>query len=378
METELTHQKPVAETQYESTRSTRTISNYRYRFNRIHRDTLLRLNFYGVSHEERHGCLAEVKDIVDQLEIFAQTASISNFQTYRSAVLFHLVESTQNGGEAVLRKIQPEIDRAKRITPFREKRTGKRDEISYMRRIISRDLKKLRAKLQLYAGYRQYGIWADDWIMATMATGLRPNEWENAKLIRLDSIDGSTNNYELQCRNSKRKRYIPPFVDLARVNAENPGSAIESVFDMEVQGLARTEVKRPSHRRIPIKDEDVPVVERHLANLQSNIQSGIHFTKSYEWCRKLLFRTCQEIFGGKKNYTLYSFRHQFAANGKTKYSREELAQIMGHDAVKSAENSYAAKRFADKGHLEAQRTNRRQKQKQAASQGQSGTWRSPT
>lgn len=361
MENALDHQEPAAETSYESTRSTRTISNYRYRFNRLHRQTLERMNYYGVPPDERLGIAASVKDIVDELELFSQTASVSNFQTYRSAVLFHLVESARNGGEVVLRGLQPEIDRAKRITPVREERTGKGDEISYMRRVISRDLKKLRAALRLYSGYRQYGSWADDWIMATMASGLRPNEWESAVLVRVDPIGGRTHNYELQCRNSKRKHYIPPYMDLARANADSPDAGFESVFDMEAKGVPRTTVERPTHRRIPIQDEDVSVVERHLMNLQSNSEAGVPFAKSYEWCRKLLFRTCKEIFGGKKNYTLYSFRHHFAANGKTKYSREELALIMGHDAVKSAENSYAARRFADKVHLEAHRASRRLK-----------------
>jgi len=48
METTLDLQEPAAETSYESTRSARTISNYRYRFNRLHRQSLERMNYYGV------------------------------------------------------------------------------------------------------------------------------------------------------------------------------------------------------------------------------------------------------------------------------------------------------------------------------------------
>lgn len=115
MENALDLQEPAAETSYESTRSARTISNYRYRFNRLHRQTLERMNYYGVPPDERLGIAASVKDIVDELELFSQTASVSNFQTYRSAVLFHLVDSVRSWGEIVFRKLQPEIDRAKKL-----------------------------------------------------------------------------------------------------------------------------------------------------------------------------------------------------------------------------------------------------------------------
>lgn len=148
-------------------------------------------------------------------------------------------------------------------------------------------------------------------------------------------------------------------MDIEKARLENPGMTIDSVFDMELNGLPRTSVDRETHRKIPIRDEDVPVIERHLLNLQSNHEAGTSFAKTYDSCRKLLHRTCMEIFKGEKVYTFYSFRHQFAANGKTKYTREQLAVIMGHDAIKSSENSYASRRFADKRHKEDQRDRNR-------------------
>jgi len=52
METTLDLQEPAAETSYESTRSARTISNYRYRFNRLHRLTLEIMTYYGLPPDE--------------------------------------------------------------------------------------------------------------------------------------------------------------------------------------------------------------------------------------------------------------------------------------------------------------------------------------
>lgn len=115
MENALDHQEPAAETSYESTRSARTISNYRYRFNRLYRLTLERMKYYGLPPDERLGIAASVKEIVDELELFAETASASNFQTYRTAVLYHLVDSVRSWGEIVFRKLQSEIDRAKKL-----------------------------------------------------------------------------------------------------------------------------------------------------------------------------------------------------------------------------------------------------------------------
>jgi integrase len=46
----------------------------------------------------------------------------------------------------------------------------------------------------------------------------------------------------------------------------------------------------------------------------------------------------------EKIYTLYVLRHQFAANSKAKYSREEVAILMGHTNVASNNKYYASKR----------------------------------
>ena len=63
MENALDHQEPAAETSNESTRSARTISNYRYRFNRLHRLTLERMKYCGLPPDERLGIADSVKDI---------------------------------------------------------------------------------------------------------------------------------------------------------------------------------------------------------------------------------------------------------------------------------------------------------------------------
>ena len=80
--------------------------------------------------------------------------------------------------------------------------------------------------------------------------------------------------------------------------------------------------------------------------IASSAMNGDSFAEYYDSCRKLLARTCESIFEGEKNYTFYTFRHQFAANAKKKYSIERVAQVMGHDSLASAPKSYASAKFA--------------------------------
>jgi hypothetical protein len=62
---------------------------------------------------------------------------------------------------------------------------------------------------------------------------------------------------------------------------------------------------------------------------------------------KLLRRLCKLMFPRmEKRYTLYSLRHQFIANMKTIYTREEVAAMVDHISLETQGGHYGKKRIA--------------------------------
>lgn len=153
------------------------------------------------------------------------------------------------------------------------------------------------------------GKWAQAasrWLEGAMATGLRPCEWQDAKLIENDTL--------LDVQNAKATN--------GRANGDR--------------------------RTIPVRPEDVVVIRAHLANLARFIQAGYSFHQIHKRCAEEVRRICVRIWGkdNPRRYALYSARHQFAANSKAQHSHEEVAALLGHGSIKTARRHYAPRRSA--------------------------------
>lgn len=197
---------------------------------------------------------------------------------------------------------------------------------------------------------KNLGVFTQDWLFAGIATGLRPSEWEFAELQEYPQPSGKTH-YALKVKNSKRKAAVPVNMQIEAARQEFPLEEIHSIFDAEELGAAHISTETPEYRFIPLDQRDAIWVAGHLQNIRKHLDSGEPFEKYYDACRKCLLRTCQKVFKGKKVYTLYVMRHQFAANAKAKYSREQVAALMGHSDIASANKYYASKRH---GHRKGQ------------------------
>jgi integrase len=143
------------------------------------------------------------------------------------------------------------------------------------------------------------------WLMAALATGLRPCEWQGASL----SDDGI-----LTAKNAKA------------TNGRGTGV----------------------NRFIPVPPDDTPVVRTHIESLNEMQSKGFTFAQIHNRCGEALRRACQSLWGKdpKRRYALYSARHQFAANAKATKSQEEVAELLGHRSVRTAQRHYAKRRSA--------------------------------
>ena len=169
-------------------------------------------------------------------------------------------------------------------------------------------------KLQLRVTTRsQAQAWLRDWMEAGINTGLRPMEWALTSLERRPD-----------------RRYPNGRVWLHVVSAKAADG-------------------RATHRTLDLSNFStgaLEAVERMVNRSREWVLSGQWSYHQHEVAK--LFRTmCQRMFPRmQKQYTLYSLRHQFIANMKTIYSREEVAAMVGHISIETQVEHYGKKRVA--------------------------------
>ncbi len=144
------------------------------------------------------------------------------------------------------------------------------------------------------------------WCESTLIAGLRPIEWARAELLTL-----------------------PTGARLLQVaNAKN------------TQGRANGEF-----RHLDISDcspEEMGVVEDMIALAGQFAQSEDGFTEHQKRLSKFLHRAVRKLFPRRRqHYTLYSYRHQFAADKKRQWGQAEVAALMGHGSDRTAGMNYA-------------------------------------
>ena len=172
------------------------------------------------------------------------------------------------------------------------------------RALPDRDLEKLQKAA------KGPGSWnALVWLIAGRATGLRPSEWKNAWLE--DGPEGPVliveNAKHTNGRGNGPIRHLYFRSLLTRVQADDPeASTIHSAL------------------------------KNHLENVQKAKEKGPNgFEKYREACRMALYRL--SLVAGVKGVSLYTSRHQFAADTKRAgLSRQETAASMGHISDETA------------------------------------------
>lgn len=155
-------------------------------------------------------------------------------------------------------------------------------------------------------------IWGEAlviWLHASIATGLRPNEWLTAELKEIDGrIILRTENFKFN----------------------------------EVRSY-------DSHREIDITNLPDDLVRK--VRQQINVVQGVHsegiYDRYYKGCSNLLLHINKKLWPRRKaNIQLYTGRHQFSANAKASESTSdaERAAMMGHGTTKTSRERYGRKR----------------------------------
>jgi integrase len=232
------------------------------------------------------------------------------WRQYKASVLFFLgVEQSEN---------EPGIgamaaDAADILTPEEANeclRTTRRTSGAKKKRFPLSDYKKL---LQSMAAHKSQ--WAQDterWVGATYLTGLRPTEWRGSALVTITVAGVAVP--ALQVRNAKNSNQ--------RAHGEFRHLILDALTQPEIQLLSE-----------------------HIARAREWDQAG-QYSVFQRGCAAALAQAHRRLWPRRVEHaTLYSVRHQFAANAKASgLTREELAALMGHASNDTATQHYGRKK----------------------------------
>jgi hypothetical protein len=322
-------------------RTASTESTYIRKVHQLQNSALARLrgqeefNLYAIDPTE-----CDDADLVVEFKLWAQGRPRASWDLYRAAILWHLRRRLDQSPSENIKSCYDEVNQLRFIEPeSKSKDLPEYRDLKPACSIPKRDLDRIiDALLASNRRDKNLGIKTQCWLLAGLATGLRPNEWETAYLTQ-----HGENKWFLTAPNSKRKASIPAEIEVKHFQAAYPGLAIQNRFDIESAGFPMTVISREQERTIPVKAEDVVWVQNHLAAVREHLETGTPFSIYFNACRQALTRACKSAFGGRKRYTLYVARHQFSANIKNIYTKDEVAALMGHDDVESAPKLYASR-----------------------------------
>lgn len=269
----------------------------------------------------------------------------SSWLGYRSALLWDLSRNAHRPEYAVAQRLleqhthpapaDPEVLRKQRQLERRRKKAIPRE-----------DLRVLLDQLGVMNRSANWGARTQHFLMASIATGLRPGEWRHTRWAHPERKDW------LLAPNTKEKADLPATVRRRAVIANSEAGAPAEDLHKEVP-------KQLTMRAIAIDPSNRIYVAMHMASIAASIAGGTPFEKYQEYCRQTLWRACQELWGGKKLYSLYTGRHQYHANALgSNLPASEVAAAMGHVDERSGRRHYARGKHAHKGAVVDRNTSR--------------------
>lgn len=162
----------------------------------------------------------------------------------------------------------------------------------------------------------KYGHTLADWLVAGLATGLRPVEWMATSLEVSEDPD------------APRGRYVWLYVLNAK-STNGRGNGAARTIDLS-----------------NVRDETVDAIRRMTERGREWLVLGTYGDIQGQ-CAQLMYNTAERMFPGRKlSYSLYTTRHQFIANAKSYHPPEAVSAMAGHGVDNTAAENYGKKRSA--------------------------------
>jgi len=253
-------------------------------------------------------------DIAEWLELKSSQITPSSLRQYRSSLIYHIENQVASG------VMGPGLSN-RAISTMRAIH-GCAQSISRTSSIKAKSItpKKIDALIAMLAAKRsKFAKSASLIFQSSMIAGLRPSEWFSA-VFRHDPQSGDG---LLLVQNAK---------------STNGRSFGES-------------------REIIIPDgPDCVTVQNTIQYLASLVDNGVSIDSIYNESRRII-RSLGLVHNGKR-ISLYTARHQFVANMKNIYPREEVALLLGHASAETAGIHYGKRASGHPEYRNAARLNK--------------------
>ena len=246
-------------------------------------------------------------DIVEWLVMRASSLAPATIRQYRAALTHYLQEQSASGcidqysaASAIdaMGSIRSQQNSRNRTSALKAKFITTRQIDALTNRLENKKSIFAKAALLIFK--------------ASIVAGLRPSEWFSASIS--PARDGS---------------------DSGMLVVQNAKNSNGRCF-----GDTRTLIIPPGQ---PL--DDVAACIKYLSDLLSRrAMSGRAITPERIYNEARAHVLAANISYGGKRVTLYTARHQFAANMKNIYSKEEVALLLGHGSIETATNHYGKRR----------------------------------
>lgn len=232
----------------------------------------------------------------------------STARQYRAAVKFAIESEPGPLDEEALAILMPEMSevqeekqqmltqlRAALLTELR----GSQQRAEYL---SERDWQTFLAALN--ASKNLWGRITALWFACTLITGLRPCEWERAKM--------------------QDKTLVVVNAKATQGRAHGP--------------IRTLDLGKADANTVVLLEKFLRIVAAH---------QGVAFADMYNGVRNLITKVARDVLSPRKRYpTLYTARHAFSSKAKTVFTKQQVAALMGHASSETASRHYAAARHA--------------------------------
>ncbi|MFM0265531.1 site-specific integrase [Paraburkholderia sediminicola] len=244
--------------------------------------------------------------IVDHLIGRKATIAKNTWKQYKNALRSHFEDLANETKESVaVEELQAAIAALDAEPQTGSLKHGTRTSATKQKHFKRTDLEKFVDYLDGKLGRHKFANVLRTWLLAARLTGLRPSEWEHAGLTNIDSRPC------LLVRNGKATN--------GRANGESRTLDLSKATTSDMEAL------------------------REMLAMLEGYQREMSFERLQFLLTKYMNRATRACFGRRKKYpTLYSLRHQFAADAKmTGHTKAEVAAILGQATDETAGTHYA-------------------------------------
>jgi integrase len=222
--------------------------------------------------------------------------SKASWRQYRAALLFVLGEEQfATGNKPMATELEAAIVRLLEESQAGCLKRTRRTSGQKRKAFPTQDFETILRYLESQIGVQRHANTLRIWLLASRLVGVRPSEWRTGGLIEVDGTPA------FRVRNAK--------------TTNGRGNGTDRVL-----------------RLTGASPEDVEHIDDMLYMLvEFEKESGYRFERHLRQLGDYMGTVTRRCLGKRASYpTLYSLRHQFAADAKNSYTQAEVAALMGH------------------------------------------------